>query len=62
MVGEKSGRIFALGQRLTVVVSRVDLSERRIDLTLPSIGLPTKNKKRSIKKKSKVKNKSKKIK
>jgi ribonuclease R len=62
MVGEKSGRIFALGQRLTVIVSRVDLSERRIDLTLPSIGLPRKNKKRSIKKKSKVKNKSKKIK
>ena len=62
MAGEKSGRTYALGQRLKVVVSRVDLDERRIDLTLPSIGIPRKGQRKSSKKKrSKSKNKLKKM-
>ena len=54
MVGEKSGLTYVLGQRLKVVVSRVDLDERRIDLTLPSISINRKIKRKSFKKKKSI--------
>ena len=38
MVGKRSHREYRLGQRLEVIVARVDLDERRIDFTLPISG------------------------
>ena len=34
LVGERSGQVFKLGQRIKAIVSRVDLQKRKIDLTL----------------------------
>jgi ribonuclease R len=34
MVGERTGRIFRLGQKLTVLISKVNLEERKIDFEL----------------------------
>ena len=36
MIGERTGRVFRLGQRLRVIVARVNLDERKIDFELPS--------------------------
>jgi len=38
MVGERSGRVYRLGQRLTVKVVRVNLQERKIDFDLVGSG------------------------
>lgn len=35
MVGKRSHREYRLGQRIEIIVARVDLDERRIDFTLP---------------------------
>ena len=34
MIGERTGRVFRLGQRLRVIVARVNLDERKIDFEL----------------------------
>ena len=36
MIGERTGRVFRLGQRLRVIVARVNLDERKIDFELAS--------------------------
>ncbi len=36
MIGKNSGRVFRLGDRLEVVVARVDLDEKKIDFDLPA--------------------------
>jgi ribonuclease R len=36
MIGERTGRVFRLGQRLRVIVARVNLDERKIDFKLLS--------------------------
>ncbi len=38
MIGERTGRVFRLGQQLTVKVVRVNLEERKIDFELVEMG------------------------
>ena len=45
MVGENSGKNYALGDAIEVVVARVDLDERKIDFVLPDNGEERKPKK-----------------
>jgi len=54
MVGENSGKNYALGDAIEVVVARVDLDERKIDFVLPDNGeerKPKKSKKRKPRRK-----------
>lgn len=48
MIGERTGRVFRLGQRLRVIVARVNLEERKIDFQLLSSD-PPENRGRNVK-------------
>ena len=54
LLGQRTGRSFSLGDAVSVQVLRVDLDERKVDLDLAETK-PSKNVKKSAKKKSKAK-------
>ena len=62
LVGEKTGKIFRLGDHLEVKVIRVELNERKIDFELIEKNMGTDTKKSTSSFNRKVKNKRKKIK
>ncbi len=55
LIGKNSGRVFRLGDRMEVIVARVDLDEKKIDFELPpeeaQLPEPPRKKKRAPKKK-----------
>ena len=57
LIGERTGKIYTLGMEIKVILSKVDLSKRRLDFVL-SIDDQVKSKKSKSRFKSKSKSKS----
>ena len=62
LVGDVSGKLYRLGDKVDVIIARVDLDERKIDLTLANQSelqqRPKRTKKDGAKKKTRAKKKS----
>ncbi len=57
LIGERSGKVFKIGQMIEAQISRVDLEEKKLDLIIQARGKPS-SKKSSFKQKSRSKNSS----